>query len=159
MGWYYANQQYDEAKSAAHRILEMNPQWVPALDMMRRLAAVENRPEDAVDAGRKYWQAWASMEVPENLTYEEFLDWENLTLERMAREGHVRATELAISYAEMGNKDKTLEWLKVAEEKNESVIHLLFYPEFELLRNDPRFEEFVSRIKLPVKFYCEIGDA
>ncbi len=155
-GWYYANQQYSEAKAEGSRILEMNPQWLPAIDMIRRIAVKENRLEDAVTSGRKYWLAMYSLQVPEDFIYQEFLQWEANTLERMASEGNIRASELALCYAELGAKDKTLKWLTVAEEKDEVVVHLLFYPEFNSLRNDPRFEDFVSRVNLPVNVYCDV---
>lgn len=156
-GWYYANQQYSEAKEEGNRILELNPQWLPAVDMERRIAAVENRLEDAVAAGKKYWLAMFSLQIPEGSTYQELLQWEAGTLEHMASEGNVLATYLVLCYAELGDKDKALKWLKIAEEKDEVVVHILFYPEFNSLREDPRFEAFVTKVHLPVKVYCNIN--
>ena len=158
MGWYYANHQYADAKAEASRILDLNPYWIPAIDMLRRIAARENRFDDAVAEGRKYWIMLDSLNVPENSSYQEFLQWEVDLMVRLASEGHFSPGLVALGYAEIGNNDKTVEWLQKAEINDDAVTLLLFYPEFNSIREDPRFEAFINQKHLPVNAYCTMED-
>lgn len=159
MTWYFSNGQFTQTKEEAARILDLNPYWLPAITTLRQVNAITGNTSEAIANGAKYWLLRDSLIVPENITYAEYLNWEAAVLEDLAGKGAVPASDLVMCYAEQGNIDKTMEWLKVADDRDEVVTYVLFMPIFDSLRGDPRFEEFISRNHLPVNVYCSMEDA
>jgi hypothetical protein len=49
-----------------------------------------------------------------------------------------------------GEKNKTLDWLKKGLEVHDPVLPYLGYPCFDDIRPDPRFQDLLRRIGLPV---------
>jgi eukaryotic-like serine/threonine-protein kinase len=63
----------------------------------------------------------------------------------------VPALHIARVYAGLGEKDHAFEWLNRSYEKRDFLlIYLQFDPDFAGLRSDPRFQELVLRMKLPL---------
>ena len=57
---------------------------------------------------------------------------------------------IAHIYACRGEKDKAFEWLDLAHNnKDASLLEILNYPEFKVLKDDPRWNSFISRLGLP----------
>ena len=55
----------------------------------------------------------------------------------------------AAYYAQIGNKDKSFEYLVKAYERRELGMHLIeVEPRFDSLRGDPRFDDLVKRVGL-----------
>jgi hypothetical protein len=69
---------------------------------------------------------------------------------RLARTEYVSPLEFASRYALLGQKDQAFIWLeKAVAERTPQLFNLNVDPDYENLRNDPRFVEMVSRIGLP----------
>jgi hypothetical protein len=56
---------------------------------------------------------------------------------------------IAIYYAELGERDRTMAYLEKAYENRDSMLLLNVWPSFELMHSDPRFQELVRRVGLP----------
>jgi hypothetical protein len=56
---------------------------------------------------------------------------------------------IAIYYAELGERDRTMAYLEKAYENRDSMSLLNVWPSFDLMHSDPRFQEFVRRVGLP----------
>jgi len=56
-----------------------------------------------------------------------------------------------------GTTSTFAKWLETADEKDEVATFILFYPEFDSLRSDPRFESFISKKRFPVNVYCDVN--
>lgn len=57
---------------------------------------------------------------------------------------------LAINYSKLGEKEKALCWLERAYESHtRDLIYLNVMPEYDPIRNDPRFQAIVRKIGLP----------
>lgn len=57
---------------------------------------------------------------------------------------------IAMNYAALGDKEKTIEFLEKAFQRRESSItHLAILPEFDDLHSDPRFQDLLKKIGLP----------
>ena len=155
MAWYYCDHRFEDARREALSILEMDPHWVPAQEMLMWVAYREGRLGDAVSEARKLWLMSDSLAVPEGLSWPQYERWIVSTLEDRKRDYDVGM--LAMYYGVKGDKDKAMATLERAAEVAHPITLCLFYPEFDSLRSDPRFAEFVSRINLPVAAYCNIG--
>ena len=53
-----------------------------------------------------------------------------------------------------GNKEGALAALAKCVEQKSSIVLCLFYPDFDPLRDDPRFKELVTNAELPVAISC-----
>jgi TolB-like protein/DNA-binding winged helix-turn-helix (wHTH) protein/Flp pilus assembly protein TadD len=70
-------------------------------------------------------------------------------LKRLSKQQYVSPYLIAKTYAGLGEKDQSFEWLeKACEEHAASMIFLKVEPCFDGLRSDPRFQEMVRRIGL-----------
>jgi TolB-like protein/DNA-binding winged helix-turn-helix (wHTH) protein/cytochrome c-type biogenesis protein CcmH/NrfG len=66
------------------------------------------------------------------------------------RRGQMASAALAINYLKAGDKEKALYWLEKAfEAHTRDLIYLSVEPEYDLIRDDPRFQEIVRKIGLP----------
>ena len=71
-------------------------------------------------------------------------------LEDLTKQRYVSASDIAVIYADLGEKDRAFWWLEKAyEERSNALIYLKLDPAFDLLRSDPRFAALSTRIGLP----------
>jgi hypothetical protein len=65
----------------------------------------------------------------------------------MARNGYVPPSQLARAYAYLGDREKAFEWLdKGIKEERTSQLMELYTPEWDVLRDDPRFVQIQRRV-------------
>ncbi len=63
----------------------------------------------------------------------------------------VPPTELAQTFALLGNKTEALRYLEAAYEQHDgSLLFVEIYPEFDSLRNEPAYRDLLARMNLPV---------
>ncbi len=63
---------------------------------------------------------------------------------------YILPTGIARLYAYAGEKNRALEWLEKAYQDRETgLVHLQVDPDWDILRDDPRFRELVGRMKFP----------
>ena len=68
-------------------------------------------------------------------------------LHQRARESFVSPTCFALVHAGLGEYDQTFEWLESAlAGRDPGLLYLRYYPEWDPIRDDPRFAELISRI-------------
>jgi len=61
----------------------------------------------------------------------------------------VSPLDLANTYALLGDKDHTLEWLEKAYEARDPWLYIKADPRFDYLRSDARFNDLVKHMGLP----------
>jgi TolB-like protein/tRNA A-37 threonylcarbamoyl transferase component Bud32/Tfp pilus assembly protein PilF len=67
-----------------------------------------------------------------------------------ARKGYELPSDVAEMYAWAGEEAQALEWLeKALEVRDPNMPHVRLYPSFQTLRNTPRFQDILRRMKLP----------
>ena len=69
-------------------------------------------------------------------------------LKKRSTPGYSHASEIAVVYAALGNKDEAMNWLEKGYEERFNP-GVLLRPGFDSLRSDTRFENLVRRIGLP----------
>jgi tetratricopeptide (TPR) repeat protein len=60
-----------------------------------------------------------------------------------------RPWNVAYYYLYAGEYDRTMDWLEEAFEFRDPSLPYLFYPEYDPLRSDPRFQDLLRRMNLP----------
>jgi TolB-like protein/DNA-binding winged helix-turn-helix (wHTH) protein len=71
--------------------------------------------------------------------------------QRKSRREYVAALTFAAAYIDLGNRDKTLEWLNRAyEERSMGLYTVAVDPFCDSLRSDPRFADLLRRMNLPL---------
>jgi TolB-like protein/DNA-binding winged helix-turn-helix (wHTH) protein/tetratricopeptide (TPR) repeat protein len=160
LGWqFFFAGQYDDAIEQFHKTLELDPNFTVAHWGLMETYEQKNLYSEAVKA---FQRTEASiMENPE------FIDsigtaytasgvngyWQKRLEACLTHQQHGNpetGVELAIVYAQLGQKDRAFQSLRMADlELDTRLILLNIEPKLELLRDDPRFEELRKRLKLP----------
>ncbi len=65
-----------------------------------------------------------------------------------AKRRYVGPAQFALIYAQLGEKDEAFEWLEKAFEERETISSLKVNPDFDTLRDDPRFHDLLRRMNL-----------
>lgn len=87
------------------------------------------------------------------------LRWLITWREEWARSGILPSAALALDYAKLGEKEKALTWLERAYEAHtRDLIYLNVEPQYDPIRDDPRFQEVVRRIGLPPHRAAPLGN-
>jgi Tfp pilus assembly protein PilF len=67
------------------------------------------------------------------------------------RTRYAASVHIAFIYQGLGDYDHAFEWLELAlKDREPGMTHLFAYPEWDLLRPDPRFTSLMKRMNLPV---------
>ena len=74
--------------------------------------------------------------------------WQEMNrLNQTAKTGYVSHKYFVLSYLQVGEKERALEWLeKSYRERGEVLLYLKVDPRFDPLRQDPRFESLLRRV-------------
>jgi adenylate cyclase len=68
-----------------------------------------------------------------------------------SKDQYVKPFEIAQLYARLGENDRALQWLeKVYQERGHDLIFMKVDPRVDSLRSDPRFQDLLRRMNLPV---------
>jgi TolB-like protein/Tfp pilus assembly protein PilF len=160
--FYNAARQYDRALEEAREVLDMNPYYDRAREVMmwayERLGMCEEylalRREQLMRSGAEP-EALARQAALERACadsgFESVWRWEvERSLERIAAGEYVRPSRLANVYAGLGQVDEAFEWLERAyAERDGSLAFIKTNPAYDGLRSDPRFQDLLRRMNIP----------
>ena len=151
--------QYDQALKQLQRTLEMDPNFPPAHWVLSyayeakglfREANAEDLKAGALVRRNSSW-------VAEIQTAYDTSGWRGswrkrleLLLAARSKGEHIPPYWLAMTYIRLGERQKALDWLEQAvEERFYLVVFLKVDPQFDSLRDEPRFHALLRRIGLP----------
>ena len=124
---------YDNLSSAYH----LNGDYDEALRLVRKFFPGDQELEDALDRGYEEGGYRAAL-----------VRWAN-TLAGRPGVAEVMSYFIAGRYAWAGEKERTMELLELAYETRNANMTTLNSPEFDLVRDEPRFIDLVRRVGLP----------
>jgi TolB-like protein/DNA-binding winged helix-turn-helix (wHTH) protein/tetratricopeptide (TPR) repeat protein len=159
-GWrvYAAARQYEQAAHELRLGIELDPLSGTARRRLGAVYVLTGKHEEAIaelregvrlsggtpiaqaDLGHAYGVAGMRAEARKVLD----------ELRQLSRSHYVDATRFALIYTGLGEKDRAMEWLEKAYQRRDmGLIMLPPDPRFDPLRNDPRYQSLLRRMKLP----------
>ena len=152
---YFIARQYDTAIEHFGRALDLDAQHAPAYAALGQAYVQTRRYPEGIAALKKAIQLY-----PEATDYIALLgfasavagqtDEANRILEELKQQKeYVSPVYIAMVYAGLKDKDRAFEWLQKAyEEHSEYLSFIKVEPEFDSLRDDPRYRKLLSSIGL-----------
>jgi TolB-like protein/tetratricopeptide (TPR) repeat protein/predicted Ser/Thr protein kinase len=150
---------YDDAIDHLRETLRTAPDDWTALSTLRSAYHQKRMYEEALEIWKRSYEARDDQEAEDALVrgYEEggysgaLSSVAELLIER-SRTTFVTPWQIGTLYTRAGKKDKALEWLEKAfEARDGNLIYLSVDPIFDYLRSDPRFQDLLRKMNLPVE--------
>jgi len=154
---YYFAGLYDQAIAQARNTLDLDPKFAPAHALLGRAFVKKRRFADAIaelemavnlspsgnnkaQLGYAYAVSAKSGEAQQILAL----------LPELLKKEYISPVYIAAIYGELGDKQQAFAWLeKGFAERSGSLPQFSVNPMLDCLRSDPRFSDFVQRLKLP----------
>lgn len=149
--------EYDRAITEANKALEMNPNRISSLQWLGMCFEQKGMYAEAIAA---FERARGVEDTPELKAFQahtyalmgkkdEALRIIAELKEIQKQERYVSPFYIAVIYTGLGDKDQAINWLEKAyQDKSFWIATLKANPQFDILRNDPRFKTLLKRIKL-----------
>jgi tetratricopeptide (TPR) repeat protein len=153
---FYNSRQYDSAVKQCLSVLELDPNFHHARDLLIPSYLRLGRYDEAVDEINRWaapdqgpW-AWAARAtVYSRLGHAEEARRELVKLERLSGSRADRTPALLIAYSGTGQKERVIELLQRAySEHSNAIVQIKVDPMYDPVRNDPRFKDLLRRVGL-----------
>jgi serine/threonine-protein kinase len=149
---------YDDALAEYRKVQEMEPANPVSADQLWGILAVMEKGRRAVDAAKEYYTTVAGFPEFGALMDKGFAEGGFPgTMRRAADALAARAVNggrwaigVASLYAYAGEKDRALDWLERAYEERDPNLPYLRTPDFDCLRDEPRFRALARRLGIPL---------
>jgi DNA-binding winged helix-turn-helix (wHTH) protein/TolB-like protein/tetratricopeptide (TPR) repeat protein len=154
----YHARQYDQAIEQAREVLEIEPNFWIARTLIGRIYAQKGMYGEAIVELQKglevsggstesYTQLGYAYAVSGNRAQaEKVID----KLERLSKDRYVPLNNIARIYVGLGEKDRALDLLEKAIEGRETgLVYLKVVPQWDSIREEPRFKDLMRRIGFP----------
>lgn len=145
--------EYDEAIACYRRVLALDPDYEIAWKSLAKVYERNSMLKEAEAAYQKFREltdlpaaatmkqqfvAWSRRDDPQYLLHKLSLFW---------KRKYVRATYIARLYADIGDKERAIDWLEKAfVERDSDLLLLRTDRSWDTLRDDPRFASLAQRI-------------
>jgi serine/threonine-protein kinase len=137
-----------EAVRELATIAEYSPDY-PIHHLKARIELLQGRPREALDAIRHDPMNWRRLYISA-IAYHRLGDsdsYQQALTELIASHGNDAGLQIAIVYAQAGDRDRAFEWLEKAFlQRDPGLIELVSDPELEPLRGDERFRSLEERV-------------
>jgi eukaryotic-like serine/threonine-protein kinase len=133
---------YPEAASQIQKILERDPSFSPGYFYLSQVYASMGHYADAVNEGEK------SNRAPKTKSFSP--DAQGFLKLMLDPTNIAPPTNIAVTYALLGDRDKAFEYLEKAySERDSEFMACIRFPAFDILHGDPRYASLMSRLGLP----------
>jgi TolB-like protein/DNA-binding winged helix-turn-helix (wHTH) protein/Flp pilus assembly protein TadD len=151
----YDSRRYDSAVKQCRALLELDPKYDRALDLMTTSYLQLGRYDEAVDVLNRWRRAegswtWASRATAySRLGHVEEARRELVKIEQLPVSRPDRTPTLLTAYSGTGQNERLLDLLEKAySEHSNAVVRIKVDPMYDPIRNDPRFKDLLRRIGL-----------
>jgi len=147
---------YDDAIALLRDTLRTSPNDLVALSTLRSAFHMKHMYKEALEVWKASYAARGDHEAEEALArgfaedgYRGALQRAAETLAVRSRTSYVPPWQIGTLYTRAGEKDKALEWLEKAyEAHDQNMPYIAVDPIFDILRDDPRFQDLLRRMRL-----------
>ena len=161
-GFYCLNlmiaRRFNEAVLAAHEALKIDPTALVAQANLATTLILMGKYEEGVE---NYKLSYTLLGINEVVTaldsgfakggYIEAFNNAADTLVERSKTTYFSPDMIAELYSLIGNKDRTLEWIERAFMEHDPNLIYLLQPIFDILRDEPRYQEIAKKMNLPYK--------
>jgi serine/threonine protein kinase len=154
--WYLLYvRRYDDCISVCREVLDKSPDYFIIAQSLYTALYLTGRYEESLEAMELYYRGYLFdfdhvFDQYEKLGYVGTLNLEIDTLLAQSKSKPVPPTRLVDLYLHAGNKGRTLYWLEQAYEMHDlDIVCALTFPDREILRDEPRFQELLHKMNLP----------
>jgi len=148
----YVAGRYDEAQAALQKALDLNPQAAFVRLTMGKILIAEGKPQPALAEIEKEPLEWGKL-TGQALAYHALgreQDSNAALADLIAKYDTDADYQIAQVYAYRGESDKSFEWLERAyKQRDAGLADIKTDPLFKNLRHDPRYTEFLKKMRLP----------
>jgi len=149
---------FDEAATQLRNVLKTNPGSPMANTNLSDDLHLMHRYDDALVAEKARWAARGDREIEEALTrgyakggYRGAMRQEADVLAARSRVARIQSITVAKLYVRAGQTDRALDWLEKAfEARDPNMPYIGVAPIWDDLRGDPRFQNLLRRMNLPM---------
>ncbi len=149
---------YDDSIQQSRKTIEMDPNFAMAHNQLAQAYLQKHMYDEAVaELKRAVELSAASPTCVANLARAYVLSGKRneavkllSDLKNGSHPGYSNASEIAVIYASLGDKDQAMTWLEKGYEERFNP-GVLLRPGFDPLRSDPRFKNLMQRVGLPTK--------
>ena len=149
---------YDEAEKAFARAVQYSPHEAYVYERLGPVYAMQGKYQAAIEAlekardysGRQQDKlAWLGYVYAKSGRKSDALQVLGELSQQREHEHYVSPLHVALIYNGLGDHEQTLAWLEKAyASRDEYLVYLKIYPEFENLHSDPGFQDILRRIGL-----------
>ena len=148
---------YDEAIEQCQIVLDLNPNYWGAYKTLSEVYEVKGLYGDAVAAYQKFLTLGGASEKEvaglanayQTSGKEGYWRWMLDYWTERTKQEYVPPTSFAIIYANLGDKDQAKRWLEEGYKEHECHMTTInVAPEYDPLRDDPRFQDLLRRMNL-----------
>jgi tetratricopeptide (TPR) repeat protein len=148
----YVAGRYDEAQAALQKALDLNPQAAFVHLTLGKILIAKGKPQPALAEIEKEPLEWGKL-TGQALAYHALgreQDSNAALADLIAKYDTNADYQIAQVYAYRGESDKSFEWLERAyKQRDAGLADIKTDPLFKNLRHDPRFTEFLKKMRLP----------
>jgi TolB-like protein/Flp pilus assembly protein TadD len=150
-GYLYEAGRYEESNSAYQKVVELNPQHAFAHAALGQILLEQGHPQEALAQIQQETADWVRLQAEALAYYSLGRRQESDAALRKLIAGHAKdsAFQIAEVYADRKEESKALDWLERTYEQHDSgLIDLKADPQFNRLRQHPRYIEILKKMRL-----------
>ena len=149
---------YDDAIVHARNSLRTSPHDPVGHNILWEVLHSKGLYEESLSEAKAFFTGLGLAEIAEVMTrgyeqdgYSGAMRIAAETLVSFSQETHISPWFISFVYSFGGEKEQALKWLERAYEMKDPIMPYLITPAFDILRDDPRFQDLLRRMNLPVK--------
>ena len=153
----YFSRRYDDAINAFKEVLKTNPANELALENLPGAFHQIGKQKEEMEAWKSYYSIifkdFANVfdEGYAKAGYVGAMNLEADTLVAQSKTKNINPWEIALIYSCAGNKERAMDMLERGYKAHDPNMVFMLYPVFDILRNEPRFQELARMVSVPYR--------